>query len=96
MCPDLAGEQSNGVGRSRDLGGQLAREQSQPSGRVSATKDSGDPRVGILGTPLGRVLAALQEGMQVLRRDLEKGKAQGSPRGAGEGVRAAPQPLGSR
>lgn len=87
MCPDLAGEQSSGVGRSRDLGGQLAREQSQPSGRVSATKDSGDPRVGILGTPLGQVLAALQEGMRVLRR--------GSPRGAEEGVRAAPQPLGS-
>lgn len=48
-----------------------------------------------LGDTTEWVLAVLQEGMRVLRRDLEKGKAQGSPRGAGEGVRAAPQPPGS-
>lgn len=42
------------------------------------------------------VLAILRVTMQVLRRDLEKGKARGSPGGAEEGVRAAPQPPRSR
>lgn len=73
----------------------LALGQSQPSGRASATKDTGD-QLAVWGHDWDGVLATLRVTMQVLRRDLEKGKARGSPGGAEEGVRAAPQPPRSR